>query len=200
MVSYICLLIDLTQLESFFTEIKKFLSLSDAAQDAVREILVCKEFKKRHIILKPNSVCNYVYFVDSGLVRTFYEKDGKDVTDWLSPENSFSCSILSFINRIPDRRGIEAVEDSQLWALHYDDLDRLYNQYHEIERLGRLLYGLGVTLVQQRFDDLHFSSASERYQKMMDNNPTLIQRTPLSMIASYLGITQETLSRIRHSY
>ena len=171
--------------------------MSDASKEALTSIGVTRKFDRKQLILKPQSVCNYVYFVESGLLRTFYEKDGRDVTDWLSPENSFSCSILSFINRIPDRRGIEAIEDSQVFALRYEDLNNLYNQYHEIERLGRMLYGLGVTQVQQRFDDLHFSSASERYRKLMDTHPTLIQRTPLGMIASYLGITQETLSRIR---
>jgi CRP-like cAMP-binding protein len=184
-------------LESFFKEIGRFVSLSEESREALSGILVCREFSKRQIILKPNLICNYVYFVELGLVRTFYEKDGKEVTDWLSPENSFSCSILSFINRVPDRRGIEALENSRLWGLHFDELNSLYDQYHEIERLGRMIYGLGVTLVQQRFDDLHFSSASDRYKKLMDTNSTLIQRTPLSMIASYLGITQETLSRIR---
>jgi CRP-like cAMP-binding protein len=186
-------------LEAFFNEISKFVSLSETSKEALSAILICKEYNKRQVLLKPNAICNYVYFVESGLTRTFYEKNGKDITDWLSPENTFSCSILSFINRIPDRRGIETLEDSRLWAMHYDELNHLYDQHHEIERLGRMLYGLGVTLVQQRFDDLHFSSALDRYRKLMDTNPTLIQRTPLRMIASYLGITQETLSRIRNT-
>lgn len=186
-------------MEAFFKETAKYLTIGESSKEALSNVLVCRDFKKRQVILRPHSVCNYVYFVESGLVRTFYEKDGKDVTDWLSPENTFSCSILSFINRIPDRRGIEAIEDSKLWSIHFDDLSRLYDQYHEIERLGRMLYGLGVTLVQQRFDDLHFNSALDRYRKLMGENSTLIQRTPLSMIASYLGITQETLSRIRNT-
>lgn len=185
---------------TFFSEISKFVNLGIEASQALEGIIQHKNFLRKQLIVKPYSVCNYVYFVESGLLRTFYEKDGKDVTDWLSPENTFSCSILSFINRVPDRRGIEAIEDSEVSALHFDDLNRLYDQYHDVERLGRKLYGLGVTQVQQRFDDVHFSSASERYKKLMETNPTLIQRTPLSMIASYLGISQETLSRIRTSY
>ena len=187
-------------MEAFFNEISKFVLLSDASKEALSGILTPHDFDKGQVVLRPNSVCNHVYFVESGLLRTFYEKDGKDVTDWLSPENTFSCSILSFINRIPDRRGIEALENTKVWGIQYYELNHLYDLHHDIERLGRMLYGLGVTLVQQRFDNLHFNSALERYTLLMNSNPTLIQRTPLSMIATYLGITQETLSRIRSQY
>lgn len=187
-------------MEAFFNEIAEYASLSEASQEALSSILNLNYFKKGQIILRPQSICNHVYFVEQGLLRTFYEQDGKNVTDWFSPENSWSCSILSFINRMPDRRGIEALEDSKVWALQFDDLNHLYDRYHDIERLGRMLYALGVTLVQQRFDNLHFHPASERYATLMNTNPTLIQRAPLSMIASYLGITQETLSRIRSQY
>lgn len=187
-------------MEAFFNEVSKFVSLSDVSKKALAAILIPDNFHKGQCVLRPNSVCNNVYFVESGLLRTFYEKDEKDVTDWLSPENTFSCSILSFVNRIPDRRGIEALEDSKVWGVQFYELNNLYDLHHDIERLGRMLYGLGVTLVQQRFDNLHFNSALERYTQLMNTNPTLIQRTPLSMIATYLGITQETLSRIRSQY
>lgn len=188
------------RMEAFFKEISKFASLGETAKEALSGILVPFHFAKGQIVLKPHSVCNHVYFVESGLLRTFYEKEGKDVSDWLSPENTFSCSILSFINRIPDRRGIEALEDTAAWGIQYHQLNGLYDAYHDIERLGRMLYGWGVTLVQQRFDALHFSTALERYRTLMDTSPSLIRRTPLHMIASYLGVTQETLSRIRSQY
>ena len=104
---------------------------------------------------------------------------------------------MSFINRQPDRRGIELLENSQLWALHHDELEEAYGQHHQLERMGRLIVGFGLTQLQQRFDDLHFATASARYQTLLRTNPTLVQRVPLGMIASYLGITPETLSRIR---
>ncbi len=187
-------------LEAFFNKVAELVELSAASKAALANIVNYHEVPKGRTILKQNSVCNHFYFVKSGLLRTFYDKDGKDVTDWLSPENTFSCSILSLASRMPDRRGIEALEDSQLWSIQYYEINKLFDQYHEIERLGRMFYKLGIMLVQQRFDDLHFASALERYRKLMNANPTLILRTPLSMIASYLGITQETLSRIRSQY
>jgi CRP-like cAMP-binding protein len=119
------------------------------------------------------------------------------VTDWISPENSFACSIVSFISRKPDRRNIEVLEPSVLYTLSHDDLEKLCKDYHEIERLFRLLVASGLVELQKKFDDLHFASASQRYQVLMKNNPDFILRVPLGMIASYLGITQETLSRVR---
>jgi len=184
-------------MDSFFKIVASFTSLSEDSKEALASVLKRMEFPKGHILVKQNSVCRYTYFIEKGLTRTFYDKNDKDVTDWLSAENMFACSIISFLTRQPDRRGIELLEDAVLWALHYDDLEKLYRQYHDIERFGRLLVSSGIIQVQQRFDDLHFATAAQRYHTLMDTNPTFLQRVPLGMIASYLGITQETLSRIR---
>ncbi len=187
-------------MDSFFNEVKKFVNLDAEAKEAFSKIMVYHEFSKGHILVKPNSVCNYIYFIESGLTRTFYEKDEKDVTDWLSSENTFACCVVSFINRVPDRRGIELLEDTKLWAIQYYELEELYREYHAIERMGRLIVSFGLTQLQQRFDDLHFSTAADRYKKMMEQTPSLLQRAPLNVIASYLGISQETLSRMRARY
>ena len=184
-------------MESFFKNAEQLVRLSAEAREALASSLSYHEVSKGHLLVKPHSICNYLYFVEKGLTRTFYYKEDKDITDWLSPENNFACSIVSFINRIPDRRGIEVLEDSILWSLEHSKLEQLYQSFHEIERLGRLIISSGMTMMQKRFDDLHFATALERYDTLMKTYPTLLQRTPLGHIASYLGITQETLSRIR---
>jgi CRP-like cAMP-binding protein len=184
-------------MDAFFKIISQFTNLSDDSNEAMSKVLKRLDLPKGHVLVKANSVCNYVYFIEKGLTRTYYLNDGKEVTDWLSAEDSFACSIVSFITRKPDRRIIDLLEPSVLWALHYDDLESLYKQHHDIERLGRHLVSFGLIQVQQRFDDLHFASALQRYQKLMQTNPDLIKRVPLGIIASYLGISQETLSRIR---
>lgn len=184
-------------MEKFFERVAAFVHLSPESKEALAGVLQRMELPKGHLLVKPGAVCNYVYLIETGLTRTFYHKDDKDVTDWLSAEGDFACSIISYLTRQPDRRGIELLEDSVLWGLHHDELERLYEQYHDIERLGRLLVSFGLIQVQQRFDDLHFATAAQRYETLMSTHPSLILRVPLGMIASYLGITQETLSRIR---
>jgi len=184
-------------MDNFFETVSNFTVLSPESKQGLASILKKLVLPKGHVIVKSETVCNHLFFVEEGLTRTYYLKDGKDVTDWISAENSFACSIVSFITRKPDRRTIELLEPSTLWSLHYDALEDLYAKHHDIERLGRHLVSFGLVQMQQKFDDLHFATALQRYQTLMATSPTFIQRVPLGMIASYLGITQETLSRIR---
>jgi len=184
-------------MECFFRTVSNISPLLPATQQAVADVLLRLELPKDHLLVRQNTVCDYLYFIENGLTRTFYYKHEKDVTDWLSAENSFAVSILSFISRQPDRSMIALLEPSVLWALHHADFERLCACYHDFERLGRHLAAQGLVQLQKKFDDAHFATALERYQQFMQTNPSLLQRVPLSMIASYLGITQETLSRIR---
>jgi CRP-like cAMP-binding protein len=147
--------------------------------------------------LRPGAVCHYLYFIEKGLTRTWYWKDGKEVTDWISVEGTIAVSIISFLTHQPDRRGIQLLEDSTFHAVSFTNLEKLYRGHHDIERLGRLLLSQGIIQLQQRFDDLHFATAQQRYQQLITATPSLLNRVPLGMIASFLGITQETLSRIR---
>jgi len=184
----------------FFAYISAFAKLSPDSMEDMAAVLEKSEFKKGHVLLRPGAVCHYIYFVEKGLTRTYYLKDGKDVTDWLSPENSLAVSIVSFVSRQPDVRGIELLEDSVLWVLSWQNLEALCAKYHDIEHLARMLVNGGLVQMQQRFDDLHFAAAQQRYATLMQTQPSLINRVPLGMVASYLGITQETLSRIRNPH
>ncbi|MEO5642668.1 MAG: Crp/Fnr family transcriptional regulator [Bacteroidia bacterium] len=174
--------------------------IAELTMESRQEMALClhrSELPKGHLLVKQDAVCDYFYFIEQGLTRTFYYKDGKDVTDWISNENSFACSIISFITRQPDRRNIELLEPSVISGIHYDELEKLCKKHHDVEHLIRKIVCAGLIQVQQKFDDVHFETAVQRYQTLMNKNASLIQRVPLGMIASYLGITQETLSRIR---
>jgi CRP-like cAMP-binding protein len=90
------------------------------------------------------------------------------------------------------------IEDSTLWGIAYDDLQQLYNTHPDIERFGRLANERYYVMLEDRFVSNHFKEARERYENLISHSPHIIQRVPLGYIASYLGITQETLSRIRN--
>lgn len=182
---------------SFFDTVSQLTHLEPESRDALASALKLKELERGELLLNVDTVCNHVFYIENGLTRTFYYKDGRDVTDWISTEGTFACSIVSFISRQPDRRGIEALEKCRIYSLHYNDLENLYGKYHDIERLGRLLISMGLIQLQKRFDDLHFATARERYMQILTETPSLVQRVPLGILASFLGITQETLSRIR---
>ena len=184
-------------MQSFFDFIASFTILADTSREALEKLLQRHELPKCYQLVRPGSVCHYMYFIEKGLTRTFYIKDGKDVTDWISVDHTIAVSIISFITRQPDRRGIQLLEDSILYSLSNTDLENLCREYHDIERMVRLILNYGIVELQRRFDDLHFATAHDRYQHIITNHPSLLERVPLGVIASWLGITQETLSRIR---
>lgn len=184
-------------MNAFIDALSRFTPLSEAGQQAMASVCHRHELPKGYTLVQSDTVCSSIYYLETGLSRTFYYKDGRDVTDWLSAEGDFVVSIVSFLTQQPDRRLVQLLEPSVVWSVSYRDLEILYAGYHELERLGRLLVSHGLILMQQRFDDLHFESAAARYERLMATHPTLIQRVPQGMIASYLGVAPETLSRIR---
>lgn len=184
-------------MNSFLQAMLQFAKLDTESLDELSRITRRHEFPKGHVLLHQNSICHHFYFIEKGLTRTFYIKDGKDITDWISTENTFAISLISFINRVPDRRTIELLEPSILYSIGYDDVEALCKEHHDIEHLVRKIVSFGLVQLQRKFDELHFATAKQRYKNLMETNPTIIQRVPLGMVASFLGMTQETLSRIR---
>lgn len=161
--------------------------------NAIRKI----EVPPKTILQKQDAVANNVYFIEKGIARTFYYKDGKDITYWIALENDFVGSMSSFFNREPSNKLVETIEPCVLWKFEYQKLENLFSKNEELGRIGRLFAYYGISLMEKRFDNLHFNTAKERYHILITQHPEIVQRIPLGMIASYLGITQETLSRIR---
>ena len=149
------------------------------------------------ILHKRGKVCNSIYFVEKGIARTFYFKDGNDITYWITMENDFIGAMASFFMREPTDKMVETIEPCVLWKFEYSKLEKLFSKNHELAQIARLFSNYGIALVEKRFDSLHFNSAKERYDVLLIEQPDILKRVPLGIIASYLGVTQETLSRIR---
>jgi len=181
----------------FFEHINQISFLGDEAKDALQAITKTIHLTKGEYLLEEGKVCDCLYFVEKGCLRGYYNLDGKEVSYWFSTEGLFASSFYSFISRKPSYETIRALEDSSLIAIHFDDLTCLYKNFHEIEKLGRLVNERYYLQLEERTYSLQFLSAKDRYEKMIANNPTWLQRISLGFLSSYLGITQETLSRIR---
>lgn len=152
---------------------------------------------KNEYLLNEGNICRHLYFVQQGALRGYYNLDGKEITHWFGFEKDFVTSFHSFITQEPAVENIQLLEGSVLWAISKETLSNLYNQYHEIERLVRIATEKYYIRLEEKFVNSHFKTATERYEHLLEQQPHILERVPLGHIASYLGISQETLSRIR---
>lgn len=182
---------------SFFDSVSPFVKLSPLSRQVLLSHMIKESLPKGHVLVPIGGICRSVYYLEKGLTRTFYLNNGKEVTERFCAENSFTCSMARYLTNTPDGRQIELLEPSVVWSMPYERLEQLYDGHHEIERLGRHIITKDVIELQNRLSGLQFKSAEERYLSLMQSAPSLFQRVPLGIISSYLGITQETLSRIR---
>lgn len=184
-------------MQNLIETFRKIGSLSQENEMALLNAIKQVEYKPKTVLQEQDKICNKIFFVEKGIARTYYFKDGKDITYWIALENDFVGSMSSFFMREPSNKIVETIESCILWEFEYQKLDDLFSTNQELEKVGRLFSNYGISLMEKRFDSLHFHTAKERYDALVKQQPEIIQRTPLGMIASYLGITQETLSRIR---
>lgn len=167
-------------------------SIVGEVADAFKE----ERHPKRTILQKQDTICDKLYFVEKGLARLFYLKEGKEITGWFSSEGSVISCNDSFFQKIPSHLNLELLEDSLLYSIDSNALNNLF-RYQEMERFARLLtYNLLSELSERIYSTL-FQPAEKRYQLLVVRYPEVALRAPLGDIASYLGISQETLSRIR---
>jgi CRP-like cAMP-binding protein len=171
--------------------------LSAESMDAFHQSWKHWSVKKDHFLLKENTVSDYIYFIEKGVARIYYYKNGKEITEWIALDGQFFLSITSFFQRIPSHLIIQTIEPSEVFGIHHDDFMKLADKHHDIERLLRKMVTSSLILSQVRMDSIQFESAQQRYERLLQTTPQIVQRVPLTYIASFLGITLETLSRIR---
>ena len=184
-------------MESLQKAITAISQLSDESRIAF--ISAWKHWKttKDFFLLKENTVSDYLYFIEKGVARIYYYKNGKEITEWLALDQQFFLSITSYFQRTPSHLIIQTIEPSEVYGIHHDDFMTLADKYHDVERLLRRMVTGSLILSQIRMDSIQFESAQQRYEKLLQKTPQIVQRVPLTYIASFLGITLETLSRIR---
>lgn len=154
-------------------------------------------FRKGELILDANRICTESYFISKGIMRTYYLKEGKEISEFFSTSNEWVNSPKSFIQQKKDIYYIDAIENIEAYFINVNDLVYLFNNFPEMERYARLSMGSVFGHLMERIASLRFTSAKEKYNHFRETYSDIYHRIPLGMVASYLGITQETLSRIR---
>ena len=156
--------------------------------------------QKNKPLVKEGQVCTKLYFIEKGVGRSYSLKEaGKEVTQWFFVEGQFMSSIESFFQRSPSFYYLEMLEDAVLFSITREKLDLLFARYHNMEKMGRLLSTEMLTKVVNKLNAIQFQTARERHDYMLNEFPDIANRVALGHIASYLGMTQETLSRLRRA-
>lgn len=172
--------------------------------DQVREIVLLfaeKEIAKGDLLLKEGQVSNEYFFLEEGFMRAFvYDVDGKDVTTAFSSAGQVVFEVSSFFNRIPSKENIQALAPCKGWYITYEQLNHLFHAYPEFREFGRSILVRVLTVLKSRTLSMITESAETRYEYLLKTNPDIFQNVPLKHIASYLGITDTSLSRIRKEY
>jgi len=184
-------------MHSLFSHIKNYYTLTTAAEEALHDCFQKMIAAKNDYLLNEGQVCRHLYFIETGSVRGFYNVDGKEITHWFAFENDFVTSFHSFTTRQASVENLQLMESSILWRISKEQLTSLFNRYHEIERLVRIAYEKYYIRLEERYVNAQFKAARELYENMLRQTPHILERVPLGYVASYLGISQETLSRIR---
>ncbi|GAL87476.1 cAMP-binding protein [Sporocytophaga myxococcoides] len=172
--------------------------LTDSCKSDIQNKTKILILENPDVIVKEGQYADKAYFLIKGCARAFYLKDGKDVSDWFAFEGDFICSINSFFLNIPSPHAIETLEPSVLLELSREHIQSFSDQYHDFEKLLNKVVVKTMLQLQQRIASIQFETAHQKFENLLKITPDITNRVPLTHIASYLGITLETLSRIRN--
>jgi len=176
---------------------RRYSTMTHEELDILESVLVAKKYAKNEMILKDGEVCENIYWIVKGLVRQFYYKNGKELTEYMATENTIVMCIESLFKEEPSHLQIKALEPTIVYCLPKAALEVVAMKSVNIQILYRKILEESLILSQIHADMLRFESALDRYQKLVKRQPQLVLRAPLVYIASYLQMTPETLSRVR---
>ena len=184
--------------ESPFTHyVKNIYPLSTAAQDFINQRSYHCQYNKNEILVTAGSMCHGIYLIRKGILRSFIKEGQKEITTWISGEHELATCITSYGLQQPARENIQALEDCDLVVLSTTDLQYLYEHYPEMNIVGRKILEKHYRDAEERAFIARLMEATTKYKHFIATKSDLLNRVPLKFIASYLGMTLETLSRIR---
>jgi CRP-like cAMP-binding protein len=176
---------------------ERFIPISDNLKSELVNRVSLVFFPKGNLIIDASKVSSKSYYILNGLTRTFFIKEGKEINEYFSSENEWANSPRSWRTGKVDIYYVSAIEDTTALCINADDMVFLFENFPEMDRYGRLSMTTLLDHLIERIASFRFTSASEKYIHFQKTYPDIYHRIPLGMVASYLGITQETLSRLR---
>ena len=178
--------------------IKELIGLTESEWKVFYKYLKRQEHKAKTILIEEGNLAETLYFIESGLFRTYKNLDEKDITTYFACDNQFITVFNSFINQTPSSEKLEVIEDSIVYEISSHSLAQLYKENSKFEKFGRILAERNHLCALERTLTMQTKSAKKRYLDFLKNyNKKIVTRVPQYQIASFLGIAPESLSRVR---
>ena len=177
--------------------INQLYPLTDELIDFVVKNTTFRKVPKGRFLLKPGDVCKDYYYIHKGVLRSFIKYGNKEITIWINPEGEITTSIRSIASSKVSEEYIQVIENAELVVIPFDAMSELYEKFPEMNKVGRMLLEEYYATSEERVFIARLPNAEARYQHFINSRPELLNRIPLKYVASYLGITLETLSRLR---
>lgn len=177
--------------------ISRIIKLNPDELRLFKSLLKPKNVKKKEVLLRSGQDCRNVYFIKSGCLRYYYLVDGEEKSAQFFFENAWYTDYESFLSGDPSENFVDAIEDSELFCLEKESLERLYTEVPSFERFGRIMAENAYLGIRHRTKGLTNLTAEERYLNLIKERPKIFERVPQYYIASYLNIQPQSLSRIR---
>ncbi|HLP21477.1 MAG TPA: Crp/Fnr family transcriptional regulator [Chitinophagales bacterium] len=178
-------------------QVNKMLTLNQKEWDAFTGIFVFRSVPKKFNLVRVGDVSREAYFINKGAARLYFEKEGEEISANFMFENSFIASLESFLLQTPSRQAIDTLEGCELLVLSKQRLDELIQTYPKFHIFSKAIAEMAFIMLQRRASSFILDSPEERYMNMLQQRPEILERVPQHMIASYLGVTPVSLSRIR---
>lgn len=177
------------------------MTISDFEEQELDKIIasfVPKSVKRNTLLLHEGEVCNAFYFIDNGSIRTFFiDKNGSEKTRYIMPDCSIGTALTSFISRQPSAEFLQTLEDTELLSISHTDFYRLNKQFPNWSVFYQKILEMAYTFQNKKIEQLVTLTAKQRYEKLLEENPNLIQKVSNRILASYLDMREETLSRLK---
>lgn len=178
--------------------IERLINPSPIEKAELEKVLHARTLKKNELFLKEGDICESIAFVEKGSVRDYYQTEDREVCKDFIFENGVIGSFASFFSQVPSALYIEALEETQILELFYSDVTYLLNNFQSWRKLGQIIAQEQFVKAEKREAALLKDLPEVRFRALIEEHPKIFKRVPLTYIASYLGITRETLSRYRN--
>ncbi|MBR4845580.1 MAG: Crp/Fnr family transcriptional regulator [Bacteroidaceae bacterium] len=171
--------------------------ISSEGIKALAQVMEPVTLAKGETFVCEGDVVRYIYYIEKGMVRQFYFKNKRDLTEHIAYEGQVVICLESYIRLVPTSLMAETLEPTVIWRISKDDFYRLNDDFREIDLLYRKIFEYALLVSQHKADNTRFETARDRYRILMENHPEIIKRAPMMYIASLLQMSPETLSRVR---